>query len=569
MSSNTPIPIKAEDFIKAVRSGIADNYKVIGDVVFDKNNFSTNILVVKNTVFDGRVIFNEIDIETSLTFINCNSQNGLYFNKCNLSNSTLNDKNIHLNECKFYEFRIIESSLESGLTISNESSLDELKIQGVEVRRGNIHISDTTIRKTFEISHLTISQATSLSLQKCIIKSEFKLLASQPSSLRIYDNCEFEKEINIQGCIFHNDIEIINGQFNEDLSAFGNQIFGSLVVRGGTFNKSLIVSNSKLLYDFKGSLHKIILEGGEFKTAFTINGHEELVKEIYIFCSENLTGTVEHKKLKINKIKVTGDNHKGNLIFNQCDFGFIEFDHFYNYNNLALTTCKALPDTNNSTLAIKNSNLGKTQLFNVNHNTFNSIEIQDSFMGDIIVSGVEWFIDEKLNQSTRNEPHKLREIYRQLKYAQEKQGNHIQALDFKAMELYHFKTEFSEKGFWNKNRLILWSSQTNNFGTDWWKPVVWLFWITIIFYILIAELIHFKDLKQITCLCTDINLLLKPLLDEIKFLPELFSPIRTWSKNYPNGLIGFLVSTLDVFHRIVLAFFIFQIISAFRKYYKA
>ena len=120
--------------------------------------------------------------------------------------------------------------------------------------------------------------------------------------------------------------------------------------------------------------------------------------------------------------------------------------------------------------------------------------------------------------------------------------------------------------------MILIVSETNDFGINWLKPVIWTFWITLGFYVLIIEAVYFDELsKVVSCLCSDITLITNPLYKEIKLLPELFNPTRTLTKHVwesTNCKVGFWASTFDMLLRIILAFFIFQTVTAFRKYYK-
>ena len=58
-----------------------------------------------------------------------------------------------------------------------------------------------------------------------------------------------------------------------------------------------------------------------------------------------------------------------------------------------------------------------------------------------------WFADEQLFTGNNNEREyvQIREVYRQLKYSSEKEGNIISSLRFKALELQAYRKELYSK----------------------------------------------------------------------------------------------------------------------------
>jgi hypothetical protein len=119
-----------------------------------------------------------------------------------------------------------------------------------------------------------------------------------------------------------------------------------------------------------------------------------------------------------------------------------------------------------SLLDIFNSNLGVCELYNTFLDSFTKVAIKNSVLSEIITSNVRWF---RLNQLEKPEDYpgsaqefywsNRREFFRQLKYAMNKQGNRIQALEFKSYEMSAFHKELStqktnRKNFTNK--IILW-----------------------------------------------------------------------------------------------------------------
>lgn len=294
-----------------------------------------------------------------------------------------------------------------------------------------------------------------------------------------------------------------------------------------------------------------------------------------INASKQLFGDLHFNSCQINYAHLSGNNYNSNIIFNQVLFKKLSLEYFNNFSTLLLISVKALQPK--SELSIYHSNLGKTHLYNIFLDTFHQVKIYNSILTDIIVANVKWFDDKHLNPTTANSSEEFtykKEIYRQIKFALEKQGDRISSLKFKALEMKAFKMETFAKIVWykkifNKERFILWVGQTNNFGQNWMKPALFAIISTVIFYFLIVVGIS-------EYLCYTLNLTTESILttfDEFlkysNILPQLMNPANSLSKILseeikPNFITNFWQFCL----KICLTFFIFQTISAFRKYMK-
>ncbi len=292
----------------------------------------------------------------------------------------------------------------------------------------------------------------------------------------------------------------------------------------------------------------------------------------------NLKGTVQFNDCNIQNFKIQKDNHAGNYIFNNCKFNSLTFDRFNNYNgNFTLSTCESINYDYKSLISIFQSNLGKTQLFNVKLLSFRNIEIEDSQIMDLTTSNVLWFHDNDLNknsekkkfeeiesqnidkkekqrkintQKTFNQYNK-REIYRQLKQVCEKNGDRINALEFKSLEMNYYKNEISNAKWYDQDRIILLFSSTNNFGLNWWKPIIWGVGFAILLHLSMIPFNHSSQEWEINPCEANYD---------FKYFPKLFNPTRAIGEGF--------VGILDVLQRITLLFFTFQTVSAFRKFIK-
>ncbi|MDP1744660.1 MAG: hypothetical protein Q8L90_03730 [Bacteroidota bacterium] len=203
----------------------------------------------------------------------------------------------------------------------------------------------------------------------------------------------------------------------------------------------------------------------------------------------------------------------------------------------------------------------------------------------------------------------IQETFRQLKYATIKQGDIPLSLEFQKIEMQYYwkgikmqpkqrwtkllslleiegtnnETPFPIqlkncfgiiKNHFNRNwneRIILWSSQTNDFGQNWIKPLALLFLFSFVCYIpvgfLTSDTLNYDkfanswiDIRQnVKIVCWD-NIrnwlvLLNP-AHRIKDIDENIDKYSHW------------VYFWDLLGRVVISFFIFQTVSAFRKFHK-
>jgi hypothetical protein len=169
---------------------------------------------------------------------------------------------------------------------------------------------------------------------------------------------------------------------------------------------------------------------------------------------------------------------------------------------------------------------------------------------------------------------RTKEIYRQLKYALEKQGNRISSLRFKALEMKTYKQETFIKVKWykrifNVDRFVLWVGQSNDFGMNWLKPVLLAIGFSLLFHFLIIVGISDKLTYSPNLSFQSIETTWNVYRENLSSLPQLMNPTHLLSRIYPNNSnLNFNVHLLDYLLKVILAFFIFQTVSAFRKYVK-
>jgi hypothetical protein len=215
------------------------------------------------------------------------------------------------------------------------------------------------------------------------------------------------------------------------------------------------------------------------------------------------------------------------------------------------------------------------ELYNFSFENFTIINIENSILSNINTVGVTWFKKETLNAKESKEitDHitywkNNREVYRQLKFAMEKQGNKIQALEFQSYEMGAFRNELKPQKIF-KDKFILYLSWTNDFGINWRKPLFISLLTTLFFYAAIVICISKKIEFSFSVKVEDINNTCSELKHYFPAYFKLFNPLFIFDKTFIEVKSDtFMISFWEFLHRIVISYLLFQIVSAFRKFVK-
>lgn len=437
---------------------------------------------------------------------------------------------------------------------------------------GSFEINDSTVNNHFDISLAKIENNISIRGNSSI-NSKIRFENIQVRSF-VFTDAKFDNDIHIWAGKVEN-LTFNDGEFNDDVNITGAPISKNLTVIGSDFKKSITFNLWDENNKKEGKLNKINISSAKLGEQFIINGNNYEIDELIIKASKQLEGALYFNSSNILNTEITGDNYNSNIVFNHCNFNKLAFDFFYNYSTLSIISAKSFGK--NSIMTIAHSNLGKFHLFNVFLNTFEKINIFNSVLTEIITANVKWFHDNKLNPQNSTSHHTFeqrKEIYRQLKYALDKQGNRIASLHFKALEMKTYKQESFTKVEWykrifNVKRFVLWVGQTNDFGLNWLKPVLLSLVFSLIFHFLIIVGISDELSYWINLNCCSIKRTWEIYSENFSSLPQLMNPTHLLSRIYPtNTNLSFTVHFLDYILKIILAFFIFQTVSAFRKYMK-
>lgn len=162
-----------------------------------------------------------------------------------------------------------------------------------------------------------------------------------------------------------------------------------------------------------------------------------------------------------------------------------------------------------NTIYIDDSNFGKAQFFQVDFRSFERIVFGNTILTEIATSNVKWFEPAQLADGTIStaqsklkttikkkdytvvklaresirELNSRREIYRQLKYAAQKQGDIPLSHEFQRQEMEYYKeVTRHEKPRKASEFIIMYASQGNNFRQSWMRAFFGLVIVPLLSY---------------------------------------------------------------------------------------
>ncbi|MCK4922744.1 MAG: hypothetical protein KAS71_16945, partial [Bacteroidales bacterium] len=535
-------------------------------------------IIIENCVFEENVFLEEIDLNYGIKFTGCNFIKTLSINECK-SNNYDHEFNFDGYHIEFINTQIEglyfngSNEIDRGVRISKKSRINKLQVRSIYSKTGSFAINDSTVETLFDVSQARLING--LEIRKnSIINSKVRIENVTASSITFTEST-FDTDVHIWagkiGNLIFND-----GLFNDDLFITAVPIAGSMTIIGTEFKKSINFKLHDETNNKTGSLETIYISSGKFNEQFVVNGSNETIRKLTVKFSKQLEGALHFNSCNIKETELSGENHNGNIVFNHSNFNKLSFDFFSNYSTISIISAKAFGL--NSELTIQHSNLGKSQFFNTFFNTFEIISIYNSILIDIVVANVKWFNDKNLNSKTAEtspDYTQKKEIYRQIKFVLERQGDRISSLKFKALEMNAYKKELFEsvekrfKRIFNGNRFILWIGQTNDYGQNWIKPILFAIGFGLLFHFLIVIGISEKLSYQPNLNIESLLITWNEYWSNLNTLPQLMNPAHFLQRLFPNAQdISFTVYFLDYLLKIILAFFIYQVISAFRKYMK-
>lgn len=281
---------------------------------------------------------------------------------------------------------------------------------------------------------------------------------------------ESDQQLLLSGCTFDNKCEITcNKQNKLDVLIDGN--FNDLIIRSNSLN-SLDITDS----EFK-KLKIIDLKCNDITLA-----NNDFLEDSRISFENIATDT-------FNIYQLTQDTK------------FIIFDHI----------------KVNKELNLSNSEFKNTYFNDFNIENTSNVQIEKVSFIDSHLNSFKWGNISKINAP--------KEMFRQLKYVNDSQGNYVEANNFYVMEMKKHHNEIKAykwlSAYWQDKLIFHLNEKISDFSRSWFLPLVWFLIVSVMFTLGIQ--IHKHGLENISL----INLVMMPtiiiaILIISLFLKEIF-----------------------------------------------
>lgn len=551
-------------------------------IIIDGKDFKKSHFYFLNIHFQSNVSFQNFNFGQGVIFELCEFSENLSFEDCTsfeeqLGSFSRRKESLGISRCKIFGSLSIDNcDLKNGLLIhgfENEpSSARSLKVDG-----GRINRSFSIENSSFEVSvgiFRTEIFGYGLRVENSKIGGTLRISPNKCKDLSFLGRSSiFKDNVFIHGQ--HLDSVVFNyGEFQGEISIETTSINKYLSIYGTTFQDSFNVSASESPNPPEFNNLEISIQDSQFNNGFIFTGKNSTTEKLNLNFSEKSSGVLDFRNTCFKEVNLKGINFNNSLFLRDCSYDKLTFSHFFN---------KALVSLNNNkvegkkgdffALLIENSNLGNTEFYDFDFSVYQVVRIIDSRLDNVFANGVEWFRPDQLEvDESELDPKKTlsqkREIYRQLKLAAEKQSDRIMALEFKAKEVETHRLALNLSKEKKADRWAILAGKTNDHGQDWIKPLQAIILISFGFFfpLFIAadpEITFWPDFS-----IDGLKLFGLKFSEHSKIIPQLFNPARRVSEMFDKIQYPFWVYFLDGFQRIVLAFFIFQIVSAFRKFVK-
>jgi hypothetical protein len=534
--------------------------------------------------FNGILSFLSVTLKYGIKFINCYFKENLIISNCIFADYHREFNDLHssilIRNCTINKLLSIKncSNIGRGIHIADCQLIGSLFVQNNTAELGGFNIEESMISKNCDLEHNNF--ANGLGFYKCVVHSVVRIPDNKVRGLSFIKNT-FHRQLDIWSGQTDN-ITFNYGEFSDDVIIKAIKATGMLTLIGVDFKTDVSIEYTDKTNKISGGcpniyIHSCTFGNGLFLLGTSNTAERYKIQSVEIRATEKLQGQINIRNFEIDEMYFFGVNSKSTIKIHGVFFQKLKFDGFTNYSKIQFMHVKALYNTESS-LEIKETNLGSTELYNVDLSNFKRVTIFHAILFDLITSNVKWFDSSHLMKNEFSSVRgsifaNTREVYRQLKVSMEKQGNKFQALEFKANEMRAYSQELRDKKLNLRilsDRAILWLGRSNNHGQSWLKPLILIIISTLFFYWLLVVSIS-PDLRfQIATNKGDILASWKRFEEFSPAIPKLVNPAFILEKVFPDqeGEKKFTTALLELFHRVILAYLLFQLVSAFRKFVK-
>ena len=424
----------------------------------------------------------------------------------------------------------------------NKSEIDDLTIDSCiwkEIDSSYINLYDSKIenlyinRISYNMLDIYDSKFGSFNINESYFKSELNIKSStirEEAKIRLIKN----SLLYIQKSIFESKL---NCEYDNEYKKESN---GKIIIKDITVKEQA----------------KFVSEHDIFFDTIDINVTPQLIGEIS-FIGFNIK----------DRLVLSGFNKNADIRFLAVAAHSVIFIGYMNWGTTSFLFLRSyLPDKESFFSCLGPTYMGTMIFDGSDIDSFTNIQILETSLNGIKYTNLKWPSPERIipyQDLDEKYWNKKKEIYRQLKYCAEDNKDKIQTLIFKAYEIDAYQHTLSWKRDFS-DLLMLWLNKiSNNHGLSWNRGLFFTIFCGLLFYLIFYgcyddlsyRMYFWGNFIKYIWLFNGID-------DLIQFLNQP-------SNSFGDCLIRFLGSICYIIGKILVAYGIFQTISAFRKYVKA
>lgn len=580
-------------------TSIVKNSKIESLIISGKSKVS--ILALENTTIS---LF-EVESNSDIKKFNIH-------NNSKINNYNIRDATIHLiaiNESEVNNFFISENSKISRIQLEisaihvfyiQDSKLDDISLVNSKTEYLNLkncHIfCDLYFNKT----------AIGSSIIQSSIFGDYKITSSNVKNIKIIDSLGGNVEANILQedtkfniinlSVEHSSLESLNGNGYD----FNNIYLKESIFENISLDKITVKKKFHLLE--KSKVWKLWINGKEIRNIVLQDSYLQNLEwnqdSICMFNVENCEiETFLFKQTSIPKDSVfqISDTYVNQLNFsifvNTAWLNISNLKPLVNYNRfieLGDTDNEKVPkklsklkiennreiflfetvENKESSIYLLNSDMGKTSFVDSKLDEFDEFIYYNTKMLEVYVGGTKMPTEVRIPSAVNlnEEKEQKRLAFGQFKKIYDNRGDNVTATEFLALELEAYAEELKEKKK-NKQNEVKWSEQFNlwlndfssNYGNDWWKAVKVTIGINSFLFLWYCMIIGHSY-------GTNVGLFFKLCAYSLEFLNPLRKAGFLESPFQISEAREGLLILWDYFSRIVIAYFVYQTIQAFRRF---
>lgn len=565
----------------AVEISAFKNFIFPFDVSVNQNKSKCKRLTFENCEFSKGVEIKDIGLELGIIFTECTFNGNLIIQKVEINDHffdpRIDYRNISLlvEKCKILKSLAINTVIILRDFTIIESTIYELIISGLVSKEGGFNIKNSTVEYYVTLEQCVLANSIRFITVTC--KDSLRFTNNNASSYSFNDNT-FDSDSWIWYGKLKEGIYIQNGIYKKAFIVESVDAKEYLSISDAKFKSSVSIAyeckNGGRLYRY--GCPKIYLRDSEFDYGLFINGKRFSednypIEKIDIHLSQLMKGEINIDGCDIADLTIKGANYNCNLVLNNNRYTSITFNRLTNLSNIHLLNSSAnLEEGKNTEFKSINSYMGRTHFTNFSFDGFRIIKIEDSNFSEIMTVNVRWFDPLMILNKSQEDYEYTRnlDLFRQLKYAMLKQGDRVQALFFKKYEMYALRKELNKSKGRFGEKTMMWLNKSNDYGQDWIRPI----WLGVIVTVALYLLLIIAAAPELS---SSFSFRIEDLITTCSVIPKysyvivkLLNPTHIYSLLIPSIRDNLFGNLIDVLQRITISYFIFQTISAFRKYIK-